>query len=226
MNYIKQLNAAMIRFSEDSRLHPAHISLYLALFQLWNLNRFRNPTSINRSEAMNLSRIGSVGTYHRSIKQLDEWGYLKYQPSYNPLKGSKVYMFDFDTTHGQAEEQPSEQVSEHLSKQLIEPSLNNTKDQIHSKQVREEAIIPPSIDEVRKFFRIQESTDHDADSFYDHFESNGWLVGGKTKMKNWHAASRNWIKRSKEYQKQPRLPSDTKPRNHNVNQNKDYTEPL
>jgi hypothetical protein len=28
--------------------------------------------------------------------------------------------------------------------------------------------------------------------FYDHFTSNGWLVSGKTPMKNWQAALRNW----------------------------------
>lgn len=31
----------------------------------------------------------------------------------------------------------------------------------------------------------------DIRGWYDHFESNGWLVSGKTKMKNWQAACRN-----------------------------------
>lgn len=29
------------------------------------------------------------------------------------------------------------------------------------------------------------------DPWYDHFDSNGWLVGGKAPMKDWHAAMRN-----------------------------------
>lgn len=31
-------------------------------------------------------------------------------------------------------------------------------------------------------------------AFYDHFSSNGWKVGGKTKMVDWKAAVRTWIR--------------------------------
>lgn len=31
-------------------------------------------------------------------------------------------------------------------------------------------------------------------NFWDYYESNGWKVGGKTPMKNWHAAARRWIR--------------------------------
>ena len=48
----------MEKFIEDNRLNPSHISLYLALFQYWNLNRFSNPVSICRGEIMKLSKIG------------------------------------------------------------------------------------------------------------------------------------------------------------------------
>ena len=32
----------------------------------------------------------------------------------------------------------------------------------------------------------------EAEKFCDHFSSNGWKVGGKTPMKDWKAALRNW----------------------------------
>ena len=95
MNYIRHLNAAMVRFTEDDRLRPSHISLYLALFQLWNANRFRNPLSISRGEVMRVSKIGSVATYHQCIKHLHEYDYLEYLPSFNPLVGSQVNLFTF-----------------------------------------------------------------------------------------------------------------------------------
>ena len=31
------------------------------------------------------------------------------------------------------------------------------------------------------------------DRFYNHYEANGWKVGGRTKMKDWKAAVRNWV---------------------------------
>lgn len=223
MNYIRQLNAVMIRFSEDNRLTPAHISMYLALFQMWNLNRFRNPTSINRSEAMNLSRIGSVGTYHKCIRQLDEWGYLKYIPSYNPLRGSVVHMFRFDTgkrtTEGQPTDQLVKQDEEQLVGQLIEPLINREKKNKQQTNKKETAFVPPGRDEVKAYFIEQQSDGNEAECFFDHFESNGWLVGGRSKMRNWKAAARNWIKRSSQFSQKGK-------NNLHARTDKDYTIPL
>jgi len=107
MNYIAHLTGFLQRSSEDYRLNPSHVSLYLALFQQWNLNRFRNPVSIARPEVMRLSRIHSRVTYHKCLKELHAWGYLHYEPSYNHFRGSLVYMLSFEKTgrNGTAEEQ-------------------------------------------------------------------------------------------------------------------------
>jgi len=101
-NYIKHLNTVFIQFSKDSRLNPTHISLYVALFQIWNNNRFTEEFYVNRNEVMSFSKIGSKTTYHRCIKELDHWNYLKYIPSHNPFKGSRIKMFNFWTSDGQA----------------------------------------------------------------------------------------------------------------------------
>lgn len=39
----------------------------------------------------------------------------------------------------------------------------------------------------------------ESDKFLDHFEANGWKVGGKTPMKSWKAAMRNWQRRLPEF---------------------------
>lgn len=101
INYIKHLNAVFNQFSKDSRLNPTHISLYIALFQLWNLNRFLEEFFINRDEVMQLSKIGSKSTYHRCIKELNHWKYIVYFPSHNPYRGSKIKMLKFGTSSGQ-----------------------------------------------------------------------------------------------------------------------------
>ena len=45
----------------------------------------------------------------------------------------------------------------------------------------------------------------DVDSWFDHFEANGWKVGGKAAMKDWQAALRNGQRRAPSF-------STTKPR--------------
>ena len=102
INYIKHLNAVFVHVSKDSRLNPTHISLYFALFYLWNTNFFRDEFYINRDDVMKLSKIGSRTTYHRCIKELNHWSYFEYMPSHNSFHGSKIRMFNFCTSDGQA----------------------------------------------------------------------------------------------------------------------------
>lgn len=48
----------------------------------------------------------------------------------------------------------------------------------------------PAPDEVQAYWGSA-SLHGDPADFYDHFESNGWMVG-KVPMKDWKAAARNW----------------------------------
>ena len=50
--------------------------------------------------------------------------------------------------------------------------------------------IKPSVEEINIYCK-ERSNDVEAESFFDFYESKGWLVG-KTKMKDWKAAVRNW----------------------------------
>lgn len=95
MNYIKHLTGFFEKVAVDKTLNPTHVSLYIALFQFWNCNRFKNPISISRDEVMRISKISSKATYHKCLKNLHSLGYINYEPSYNPFKGSHVYLFNF-----------------------------------------------------------------------------------------------------------------------------------
>ncbi|OXS18947.1 hypothetical protein CGU36_27875, partial [Pseudomonas fluorescens] len=101
VNYVQHLNAVFEQFRKDDRLNPTHISLYLALFQLWNYHRFRESFHVNREDVMKLAKIGSKSTYHRCVKELNYYNYLVYVPSHNPFKGSKIKMLIFGTSSGQ-----------------------------------------------------------------------------------------------------------------------------
>ena len=86
---------------------------------------------------------------------------------------------------------------------------------------KKKKFIPPKLEETKAFFQEQQSTIQNAEMFQNHFESNGWLVGGKTKMKDWKAAARNWIMRSEEFQK------NKNPKNRlHTNEDKAYDIPL
>jgi len=96
VNYIIHQKNINLKMVEDNSIYSTHISLYNALFQIWNECGFDTELSINRNDVMKLSKIGSANTYTKCLKQLDKLGYIKYKPSYNPLVGSKVEIYRFD----------------------------------------------------------------------------------------------------------------------------------
>jgi hypothetical protein len=90
--YLPQLSDFFSATSIDSRIHYPHIVLYMALFQCWNKNEFNNPVFISRSQIMRLSKINSKSTYHKYMKELTDFGYINYVPSYRPSLGTNVFI--------------------------------------------------------------------------------------------------------------------------------------
>jgi hypothetical protein len=79
------------RIRGDNRIGATHVSLFTALFIQWQQNSFASPFAVTRRELMAYSKIASVATYHKCIRELDAFGYIIYQPSFHPQKGSLVY---------------------------------------------------------------------------------------------------------------------------------------
>jgi len=250
----------------------------MAIFQLWNQNRFQNPIGISRDELMRISKIASYATYHKCIKELDERNFVKYMPSYNPFKGStlEVVNLDFYTKPIQKKEikklktqQKMKQVNEQAIVQVDElvieqvlnkyctstellPYINNTNslniangraqikpdkndifllenEQKNKKKLPEKKgtvpceKIPPVWEEVLLFFKEKNNSEIEAQKFYNHFQSNGWLVGGKSKMKDWKAAARNWMLNANKFQPKSNTPQ---PNHLQTSNYKNYAEPL
>lgn len=92
VNYIQHLTQVYIRIADDDRLTSNHVSIYLALFQLWNTEHFPKSFIIMRQEVMQLSKVTSKSSYHRCLNQLHDFGYISYEPSHNAMIGSRVSM--------------------------------------------------------------------------------------------------------------------------------------
>ena len=223
INYIKHLKGVFIQFSKDNRLNPTHISLYVGLFQIWNNNRFPDEFYINRNEVMSFSKIGSKSTYHKCIRELDLYKYLCYYPSHNPFKGSKIKMFNFETS--------SKLVSDTYrpkSGQALVSYTNNNK-QIQNKHKLDQ---PKNEKIVIAFFKKEKWPEIEAKKFYNHYQGIGWKVGGKTKIVDWKATAKNWILKSEEILSvRAQSRTNQKPVNQNQDNlktttNKNYNDPL
>lgn len=75
----------------DPRITTSHISVYVSLWKKWKDSGNDGPLSFFRHELANLCKISSYNTFHKAIRQLHEYGYIRYIPSYNHFLGSLVY---------------------------------------------------------------------------------------------------------------------------------------
>ncbi|OOQ59846.1 hypothetical protein [Mucilaginibacter pedocola] len=87
---MKILQPLTTRLSKDSTLLTSHIALFYAVLASWQRNRHAAPFRVNRRELMRISKINSIATYHRCIRDLSEKQYIIYRPSYHPKLGSEV----------------------------------------------------------------------------------------------------------------------------------------
>jgi hypothetical protein len=92
MKQVAKLKRGYITLAREERINVWHISIYMALLYLWVWSKGVNPLYITRKKVMKLAHISSIATYHKCIKQLQEFGYIYYVPSYNRFTGTKVYL--------------------------------------------------------------------------------------------------------------------------------------
>jgi hypothetical protein len=312
MNYIKHLNQFMELVSVDDRLTPHHISVYLALFQQWNKNRFPEAIYICRNEIMQAAKVGSTRTYYKCLNALHEFGYIVYIPSRCPITGSKVSINLLSDTSEEAEN--GEEIPSHLPKStqvrhgqnrpmswcksattedpvvtpLLKHNINLLNNKTRERRAREKKIgynlifpkneneerpagerkeiaqssnaIPPSsfpsenslvskikmevardfsmptLEEIKNFFEQmtypsglkmdQQARQQEAIKFFHHFESNGWLVGGKSPMRNWKAGCRSWVAKIPYFSRTPIQTQKPERKNFHVNQQKNFAQAL
>jgi hypothetical protein len=193
------------------------------------------------------AKIGSVNTYTRCLKELNEWGYINYFPSYNPHKSSLVTIITFDTSTDNSSDKGSDKGSDTSTDNSRETSYKtyinnkkiintNSKELVNTQNENEENFVfkkkknvskkveantPKNVEEVEAYFSTKEKPKSEAHKFFNYYEANGWMVG-KNKMKNWRAAANNWIANATKFSKQAN-------ENNNylhVDQDKDYSIPL
>ena len=134
-----------------------------------------------------------------------KWEYLHYEASHNPYKGSLFSMVDFTPSTRPNNGLPLSRARPNNGLPLASTHPINGRALIPSKTYKQNSINERGnllTQEITiDFFISEKSTKKEAQKFWNHYESNGWLIGGKTPMMNWEASARNWILRSIEINK-------------------------
>lgn len=227
VNYITHLNEALERFHDDIRIKQGHITLYMAFFQKWNREFFKSTLTVNRELIMERAKIKSKTTYHNYLKDLNDWGYLHYFPSFHPARGSRIKMYSFGTSTGTATWTGSVQKMDgsvpKLGQNMVPFLKHKTKENLN-KQAR-----PFNELEVLLFFKENEWSAHEGKKFFAHNQSKNRKLNKGHKIKDWQEAARNFVEKGYQIKKEVgRSPISGYVDNLRKyqNQNKKYDEPL
>lgn len=197
MNYISHLNEVFRKFYEDDKLNAIDISMYMGLFQTWNIYRFPKEFHINREELMKLAKVGSFATYHRCLRRLHRSKYIIYIPSHSIYKGSKVRILKFDTTGDTTPDTTGlTTIEQHVTQPLVS-NINNNKHIENNNKLG----APDKSLEVLNFFKSKNWPPLEAQKFFNYYEALNWKKHGSDPIKNWTALAENWMIKTDEMKK-------------------------
>jgi hypothetical protein len=91
MSSEKILSRFFERIALDPRISITHIGVFAALVQYRQESHQENPVQFFSHQIMRLAKISGTATYARIIRELDAYGYIRYEPSYKRNQGSKIY---------------------------------------------------------------------------------------------------------------------------------------
>ncbi|RZJ91485.1 MAG: hypothetical protein EOO20_04830 [Chryseobacterium sp.] len=91
MENLKPLSDFFSAIEKDFRISTTHIAIYAALLKYRTDRGFINPIRVFRYEVTVIAKVSSAYTYHKCIRELNDYGYLKYEPSMKKNQGSKIY---------------------------------------------------------------------------------------------------------------------------------------
>jgi hypothetical protein len=75
---------------DDPRVNSRHVSLYVSLLQFWVNKNSDGALELFSKEVMNICKISASSTYHKTIRELHEFGYIGYEPSFNHNQRSRI----------------------------------------------------------------------------------------------------------------------------------------
>lgn len=77
------------KITSDHRITTAHISIYLSLWNKWRETGSKTVVFFSH-DIMQICKISSDSTFHKRIRELHDFGYIEYHPSFNHFEGSRV----------------------------------------------------------------------------------------------------------------------------------------
>jgi hypothetical protein len=82
----------------------------------------------------------------------------------------------------------------------------------------------PAITQVLSFFKKNNYPDIETKNFFNHYQSNGWLTAGITRMSDWQSSAHKWMLNAQKFETVQKKANASLVKD--FQNNKDFPEPL
>tara|TARA_R100001440_G_C2485800_1_gene114172 strand:- start:26 stop:679 length:654 start_codon:yes stop_codon:yes gene_type:complete len=137
-------------------------------------------------------------TISKSLKKLEGMGFIKIE--FDGRRRKVTYQADRKNFTGRRKEIYGQTVKKFPADRKNSTSINTVKEQVKEQVKKSRGFTPPNLEKCMSTFEEAGSTTDEGEKFFNFYTSKGWMVG-RSKMKDWKAAARNWIKRNNDEQR-------------------------
>jgi hypothetical protein len=138
---------------------------------------------------MERAKFKSKTTYHNYLKDLNNWGYLQYYPSYHPARGSKVKLFKYETSTYTG-------IGQNLANSVPEPGQNLVPSYKHKTKENLNKLAKPKNEQVvLDFFKENNWPEIEGRKFYTYFQAKKWKLQRGLNILNWKATAKNFVEK-------------------------------
>tara|TARA_R110000824_G_scaffold1834_7_gene9118 strand:+ start:1506 stop:2156 length:651 start_codon:yes stop_codon:yes gene_type:complete len=173
---------ATIRY--DKELTPNAKLLYAEITSLLQMNGVCYASNKYFSELYGKNKV----TISRWIKELKESGYISVSYTYKEDSNEIANRY-MQICYGGLSKNDKGVLTKMLKSNTTKVNTNTT----YSNKEKDVSFKKPTVDDINNFC-LERKNNVDAETFFDFYESKGWMVG-KNKMKSWEACVRTWEKR-------------------------------
>ena len=209
-------------FEKDTEHYftPLELATYMRLVDRCYRLRWKNPFNLATEELLFKLRLRTKDPLDTARNRLKQAGLLDYKNGNGRGLTTQYWLTEPDASPQMMEKRG--QKNSTLSPNLLPPDLhlllptqtptvhknklNQTKERERAPAKLKKQFTPPDLSEVLAYAAELEREPKNAGAqaegprFIDHFQSNGWLISGKTPMACWRAAFRAWLGRRADFQ--------------------------
>ena len=171
-------------YENPDKIRPTHIALYFFAIEHCNRLGWKEKFGMPTQMAMDAIGVKNWRTYSGAFEELVKWGFfIIHQRSKNQYSATVIAIANNTKANTKALTKARQKHIQKQSSSTVVIDKHITIEQKNNKTNKQ--FIPPSLDDVKKYFEENGYTDDSAKKAWNYYEAGNWKDSKGNQVKNW-----------------------------------------